>query len=55
MTFYTSLSGLKAMQTEMGTISHNLANVATSGFKKSRTDFSDVIADGVDLDTDLDL
>lgn len=50
MTFYTSLSGLKAMQTEMGTISHNLANVATSGFKKSRTDFSDVIASNLSTD-----
>ena len=50
MSFYTSLSGLKAMQTEMGTISHNLANVATSGFKKSRTDFADVIASNLSTD-----
>ena len=34
MSFYTSLSGLQASQTEMNTISHNLANVATNGFKK---------------------
>ncbi|RZM26552.1 MAG: flagellar hook protein FlgE, partial [Sphingomonas sp.] len=44
MSFYTSLSGLQASQTEMSTISHNLANVATNGFKKSRTEFADVIA-----------
>lgn len=50
MSFYTSLSGLKAMQTEMGTIAHNLANVATSGFKKSRTDFADVIASNLSTD-----
>jgi flagellar hook protein FlgE len=44
MSFYTSLSGLQASQTDMSTISHNLANVSTNGFKKSRTDFADVIA-----------
>ena len=47
MSFYTSLSGLQASQTEMATISHNLANVGTNGFKKSRTDFADVIASSV--------
>ncbi|MDB5706638.1 MAG: flagellar hook protein FlgE [Sphingomonas bacterium] len=50
MSFYTSLSGLQAAQTEMSTISHNLANVSTSGFKKSRTDFADVIASSVTAD-----
>ena len=44
MSFFTSLSGLQASQTDMATISHNLANVATNGFKKSRTEFADVIA-----------
>lgn len=44
MAFYTSLSGLQAAQTDMATISHNLANVATNGFKKARTEFADVIA-----------
>ena len=44
MSFYTSLSGLQAAQTDMSTISHNLANVATNGFKKSRAEFADVIA-----------
>lgn len=47
MSFYTSLSGLQASQSEMSTISHNLANVATNGFKKSRTEFADVIASSV--------
>ena len=47
MSFYTSLSGLQASQSEMATISHNLANVSTNGFKKSRTDFADVIASSV--------
>jgi flagellar hook protein FlgE len=50
MSFYTSLSGLQAAQTDMATISHNLANVATDGFKKSRTNFADVIASSVSAD-----
>ncbi len=49
MSFYTSLSGLQASQSEMNTISHNLANVATNGFKKSRTKFADVIASSVSV------
>ena len=50
MSFYTSLSGLQAAQSEMSAISHNLANVSTNGFKKSRTDFADVIASSVSAD-----
>jgi flagellar hook protein FlgE len=49
MSFYTSLSGLQASQTEMSVISHNLANVATNGFKKSRTEFADVMASSVSM------
>lgn len=48
MSFYTSLSGLQAAQTELSTISNNLANVATNGFKRSRTEFADVIASSLD-------
>jgi len=44
MSFYTSLSGLQASQTDMSTISNNLANAATSGFKRSSTEFADVMA-----------
>ena len=47
MSFYTSLSGLQAAQTDLSTISHNLANVGTNGFKKSRSEFADVIASSV--------
>src|SRR3546814_10910533 len=49
MSFYTSLRGLKASQTEMSTISHNLANVSTNGFKRSDTEFADVIASSVSV------
>ena len=44
MSFYTSLSGLKGAQTELGTVSNNLANVGSYGFKKSRTEFGDIIS-----------
>lgn len=47
MAFYTSLTGLQAAQTDMSVISHNLANVATNGFKKSRSEFADVIASNI--------
>lgn len=44
MSFYTSLSGLKGAQTTLSTISNNLANVNSTGFKKSRTQFGDMFA-----------
>ncbi|WP_338467674.1 flagellar hook basal-body protein [Novosphingobium sp. ZN18A2] len=43
MSFYTSITGLKASQTSLDVISHNLANAETTGFKKSGTQFADVI------------
>ena len=44
MSFYTSLSGLKGAQTDLATISNNLANVGSTGFKKSRAQFGDLFA-----------
>lgn len=44
MSFYTSLNGLKNAQTDLGVISHNIANAETTGFKKSRTEFADIVA-----------
>lgn len=44
MSFYISLSGLKNAQTELGVTAHNIANAETSGFKKSRVQFSDIVA-----------
>jgi flagellar hook protein FlgE len=44
MSFYTSLSGLKAAQTDLSTIANNVANVGTYGFKKSRAEFGDIVA-----------
>jgi flagellar basal-body rod protein FlgG len=36
-------TGLEAQQTQMDTISNNLANVNTTGFKRSRTQFEDLL------------
>lgn len=44
MTFYTSLTGLNAAQTELAAMSHNIANVGTTGFKKSTVEFADIVA-----------
>jgi len=44
MSFYTSLSGLKGAQTDLGVVSNNIANVGTVGFKKSRAQFGDIVA-----------
>jgi len=39
----TAATGMKAQQTNMDTIAHNMANVSTTGFKKSRAEFEDLI------------
>lgn len=44
MTFYTSLSGLDNAQTDLSTISQNIANASTTGFKKSTVQFADLVA-----------
>lgn len=43
MSFYTSLNGMKNAQTDLGVIAHNIANVDTNGFKKSSTQFADIV------------
>jgi flagellar hook protein FlgE len=44
MSMYTSLTGLNGAQTELSTISNNIANVGAYGFKRSRAEFADIIA-----------
>jgi flagellar hook protein FlgE len=44
MSFYTSLSGLNAAQTDLNVTSNNIANAGTTGFKSSRAEFSDLIS-----------
>ena len=40
---WTSASGMEAQQTNLDVISHNIANVNTVGFKRSRANFEDLI------------
>lgn len=40
---YTSATGMHAQETNIDVISNNLANVNTTGYKKSRADFQDLI------------
>jgi len=42
MSFNIALSGLNAASMDLSTISNNVANVATTGFKGSRTEFGDI-------------
>lgn len=44
MSFYTSLNGLRNAQTELSVIANNLANAETTGFKKSRINFADIVS-----------
>lgn len=40
---FTASTGMQAQQLNLDTISHNLANVNTTGFKRSRVDFQDLL------------
>lgn len=40
---YTAASGMKVNQTFVDTISHNLSNVNTVGYKKSKVEFEDLL------------
>ena len=44
MSFFTSLTGLRAANTELAVTSNNIANVGTTGFKKSQASFGDIFA-----------
>jgi flagellar basal-body rod protein FlgG len=40
---YTAASGMNAQQTNIDNIAHNLSNVNTTGFKKARVEFQDLV------------
>jgi len=42
---YTSATGMDAQQLRMDTIAHNLANASTTGFKKVRAEFEDLLSE----------
>ena len=46
---WSAAAGMSVQQTNMDTISNNLANVNTTGFKKSRAEFQDLLYQNVNL------
>ena len=46
MSFEIALSGINAVNTQLDTISNNIANTGTYGFKSSRANFSAMVAGG---------
>ena len=44
---YTAATGMEAQQTKMDVIAHNLANSGTTGFKKSRAEFEDLLSETI--------
>lgn len=44
---HTSATGMAAQESNVNTISHNIANVNTTGFKKARTEFDDLLYETV--------
>ncbi|MGH8018584.1 MAG: flagellar basal-body rod protein FlgG [Opitutaceae bacterium] len=42
LALYAAASGMEAQQINLNTISNNIANVNTAGFKKSKTEFQDL-------------
>lgn len=47
MSFNTAITGLKAASTMLDVTGNNIANVSTTGFKSSRTEFADIYATAV--------
>ncbi|MEM9689488.1 MAG: flagellar hook-basal body complex protein, partial [Pseudomonadota bacterium] len=47
MVFAVALSGLNASSDDLAVTANNVANVNTNGFKRSRTEFAEVFATGV--------
>jgi|TARA_R100000501_G_scaffold13151_3_gene23974 flagellar hook protein FlgE len=44
MSLYVALTGLKGAQTALGVTSNNIANANSVGFKRSQTEFADIVA-----------
>ena len=45
--FWIAKTGLDAQQTQLDTITHNLANVSTNGYKRSHAVFEDLLYQNV--------
>ncbi len=44
---YTAATGMEAQELKMDTISNNLANASTTGFKRTRAEFEDLLSETV--------
>ena len=44
---YTAATGMEAQEIKMDVIAHNLANTTTTGFKKSRAEFEDLLSETI--------
>lgn len=44
---YTAATGMDAQQVKMDVIAHNLANASTTGFKKTRAEFEDLLSETI--------
>lgn len=53
MSFTIAMTGLNAVTEQMDTISNNIANVNTTGFKSSRTDFGSIYSDSLALGVEV--
>ena len=43
---YTAATGMKAQQLYLDNVSNNLANINTTGFKRSQVNFQDLLYEG---------
>ena len=43
LSLYAGATGMEAQQLSLNTISNNIANVNTTGFKKSKIEFQDLL------------
>jgi flagellar hook protein FlgE len=53
MSFNIALSGINAINTELNTISNNIANASTYGFKSSRANFAAMYAGTQSMGTEV--
>jgi flagellar basal-body rod protein FlgG len=44
---YTAATGMDAQQVKMDVIAHNLANASTTGFKRTRAEFEDLLSETI--------
>lgn len=55
ISFYTGKSGLMAYQHEIDVISHNIANVGTSGYKSTKASFKELVYNNMDANINREL